>query len=438
MRDQFLEDGPDMAQGTQVVGPDMAQDIREAILGHQVCPFCGAVVEQTEQPCPHCTMENTSASRQATKSRIGPWYVLQARNPAAPGMKFETLLAFAHKGRVKARSIVRGPTTYQLWRFAAQVKGLSREFGVCYSCGGAIDRSTGVCPNCNRSQEPPANPDVFLEGQETEAAAGRTPVFRELGGAPMVAEEIGGSAAGTKPPKAPADSAAHSSADRSRARKNTDGFLTAQDLAAAFKLNFKPKGRGRSAIHDPQEAWIRVPPGKRRRWGRYIVVVLLLGAIAAGAYGLHHDPELRSKGLDLGAQAVAWAKQKWSQLHQSARHDHTAPSADHLRVDVPVAAAKPASLPATQPAVQPSPWDLLYAQKEAQASSATVPPPPVKKYRDGTIDDVRELYRAAIDAEAQGDYAMAVKKYQQIKEFPPDLRPRDLDLRLKEARRQAQ
>src|SRR5205085_5633004 len=86
--------------------------------GRYVCPFCGAVNEAMEGPCPNCTMTNTAEPRKATKSRIGPWYVLQSRNPAAPGMKYETLLGFVRKGRVKARSIVRGPTTHQLWRFA--------------------------------------------------------------------------------------------------------------------------------------------------------------------------------------------------------------------------------------------------------------------------------------------------------------------------------
>jgi len=38
-------------------------------------------------------------------------------------MKWETLLTFVRKGRVKPQSIVRGPTTHQLWRFAAHVKG---------------------------------------------------------------------------------------------------------------------------------------------------------------------------------------------------------------------------------------------------------------------------------------------------------------------------
>lgn len=137
--------------------------IRKNLEGKHVCPFCGAVTEEAGGPCARCTMENTPATRKATKERIGPWYVLQSRNPSAPGMRFETLLAFVRKGRVKARSVVRGPTTHQLWRFAAQVKGLSREFGVCYGCGSAVEAAADQCPQCGRSQLPPARPDLLLE-----------------------------------------------------------------------------------------------------------------------------------------------------------------------------------------------------------------------------------------------------------------------------------
>src|SRR5688572_12528295 len=155
------------------------QEVLRGLDGKQACPFCGSVSEKSASPCARCGMDNTPEARKATKSRIGPWYVLQARNPAAPGMRFETLLSFVRKGRVRARSVVRGPTTHQLWRFAAHVKGLSREFGLCFSCGSSIETAANVCPQCNRLQEPPVNPDVLLEdGSETDAAM--RPVYREL------------------------------------------------------------------------------------------------------------------------------------------------------------------------------------------------------------------------------------------------------------------
>ena len=89
--------------------------------------------------------DGIALARKATKLRIGPWYVLQNRNPAAPGMKWETLLNFVRKGRIKPQSVVRGPTTINCG-FAAHVKGLSREFGVCYSCGGSMVRRRRISP----------------------------------------------------------------------------------------------------------------------------------------------------------------------------------------------------------------------------------------------------------------------------------------------------
>src|SRR5947208_1913961 len=86
--------------------------------GH-VCPFCGLSREITvdfdpTSPCPRCTLSDTPTTRNATKARVGPWHVRQVRNPWAPGMRFETLLALIKRGQVTRDSIVRGPTTHQL------------------------------------------------------------------------------------------------------------------------------------------------------------------------------------------------------------------------------------------------------------------------------------------------------------------------------------
>jgi hypothetical protein len=114
----------------------------------------------------HCSLEDTPTTRSATRSKLGPWYVLQSRNPSAPGMNFATLMVLVQKGRVTARSVLRGPTTGQFWRHAAKVKGVSREFGLCWNCGGDIGRNARACPGCKRLQEPPLNPDVLLESGE--------------------------------------------------------------------------------------------------------------------------------------------------------------------------------------------------------------------------------------------------------------------------------
>jgi hypothetical protein len=141
------------------------------IAGKHVCPFCGSINENPEAACRRCTMENTPLTRQATRARVGPWYVMQSRNPSAPGMKFSTLLALIRRGQVGPRSILRGPTTHQLWRFAVRVKGVSREFGYCYSCSAELQPTAAVCARCSKSQELPANPDGLLEGETNGAKA---------------------------------------------------------------------------------------------------------------------------------------------------------------------------------------------------------------------------------------------------------------------------
>lgn len=470
MRSLFVEDSVDMGRELGIVGHDVASDIRDSVSGRYVCPFCGAVREQSDGVCPRCTMESTAATRQATKSRIGPWYVLQTRNPAAPGMKYETLLAFVGKGRVKARSIVRGPTTQQLWRFAAHVRGLSREFGICYSCGEPVSKTANLCPHCNRPQDPPANPDVFLESAEAERTmVPPAPVYREIGATPLVAEDLTGPA-GSAPAKAdPKAGPVPMDSDPRALKKGADGFLTAADLAAAFKLDFQqPKGRKQKKTSVAPIAMDRESPTgrprRKRRWFRAVLLLLLAASIGAAAYQYRHDPVFHTRADRWYAVASVWTKQKWVEVKESVakmRESQSAKSKASGQLPMIVTPATTESShdsqspQTTQPGVKPSPWDQIYNQPTTGSSTApnppakvdsrptndagssvTIEPPPTRSIRDGGIDDVRALYRAAIEADGQGDYATAVKKYEQIKEYSKDLWPRDLDLRLKSARDQ--
>ena len=149
------------------------QQIRQDLRGKHVCPFCGTTRQNETGPCTQCSLEDSPTTRAATRSKLGPWYVLQSRNPSAPGMSFATMLLLIQKGRVTARSVIRGPTTTQYWRHAAKVKGISREFGLCWNCGQDVARNARACSNCKRLQEPPLNPDVLLE---TGPDAGLEPI----------------------------------------------------------------------------------------------------------------------------------------------------------------------------------------------------------------------------------------------------------------------
>lgn len=578
------------------------QDVLRGLDGKQVCPFCGAVGERSPNPCPRCGMDNTPEARKATKSRIGPWYVLQARNPAAPGMRFDTLLTFVRKGRVRARSVVRGPTTHQLWRFAAHVKGLSREFGLCFSCGSSIETTANICPQCNRLQEPPINPDVLLDGIGAEEAprtlpvggaapalsprelpdpawpaaapappAARTPaasaappaplrepefdeadiVVPALGGfglddldpKPIDAEPLGAAAptapaaqmkvpAGPAPappaaalPRTPAEENPFSIAPARRKANGDAGFLSAKELAAAFKLGFDPSAElDRVDIPDPMPAGasaegMLLPPvtmprnplgphAPPRRGGAFRKFLLFLFVLAGSGFAvlMWVDPILRQKTIE-------WFKATFTQLRSGEPDAPGAAAAmpeDEFHVPMPEApvpttgratASRDASLQGDakdelappgdrQPDLDPPvdrgsvpDWrgagaaddrearaaadrdgrpaatraksrstgvrQRPRASAKAAASPRVMPEEPAVAGSDPpdqvvapdqesapTLETMKALQSAALDAESEGDYAAAVKLYEQIEKLPEELHPSNLATRLRIARSQ--
>lgn len=470
MRDVIPEDAAD---GIESGSDESAAQIRESLDGQYVCPFCGTLSETADGPCSRCSMENSSASRKATKQRIGPWYVYQHRNPAAPGMKFETLLTFVQKGKVKPRTVVRGPTTHQLWRFAAHVKGLSREFGVCFSCGGAITPATNICPHCNRLQEPPINPDVLLEGDpDTRAAAPSrpapkpAPVYRPE---PEAAdEEIDEPVEEVAPPRRTMREVPPSS------KPKREAYLSPRELAAAFNLDFAPKKKsGWSEEPSPtqQQQQRRKPhrKHKRRHPGRILFLLFLL-AIAVAAGVLVYKPALRNQLQQQGA--VQWKKLMAvlvpkpapnktdqhnaltdAQLSTQLRNAHALPKAadtalEHPKhIEIPqtsnnrvIAATMPSALvaPATQPApavADAHPQVTDSHPKENVAPAQTQPAPEIDLVE--AAEKAKDLYDKGIDAEQRVDFKAAVNYYQQITKLPRETWPTDLELRLKLARAQA-
>lgn len=413
----------------------------------RLCPFCGTVNERDAAvACSKCGMEDTPATRDATRARIGPWHVLQSRNPAAPGMKFSTLLSLIRKGQVTQRSIVRGPTTSQFWTVAARVKGLSREFGVCYQCSGQIESTANICPHCQKLQEPPINPDVLLEASgETAPAAGSSPArrARPYVPEPTVNVDTDDSTAMTaqSPPRArPAAPAATPS-----------GILTAKELATAFQLDFQPKP---------------APPRKRRRSAKTLLVLILLGGVGAGVTA-YLRPDLRD-------QSVEWVRRYSAQIKArlEAQRNQQSPAAepttDELAGQSPDSSfdslmaapkAEPPSAPAsggaqasgdsatadstdgaqrasdTQRPVEAAPKPQVVPEPQpAPAVAAPMPAEPAVSEAE-MISRVRSLWSAAIDAEGDGDYAKAVRNYEQIRKLPRTVWPGGLDIRLNEARK---
>ncbi|HWP41197.1 MAG TPA: hypothetical protein VNL70_09745, partial [Tepidisphaeraceae bacterium] len=270
------------------------EQLRQMLVGRHVCPYCGHQYAGGPEPCPHCTMEDTPVTRQATKARIGPWYVLQSRNPAAPGMKYATLLALIHKGQVTARSVIRGPTTHQLWRFAAHVRGVSREFGLCYSCSGSIDRTASICPYCQRSQQPPVDPDVLLDSPAAPTGIGREPAGNASSHAARVRE--------FNRKREELLAAAPAGAGKPRGEpvwRGADGrIVSAFELAHALQ-----DGGSGAAVDSPPRRWLLKT---------LLVLVLLLAGGGVGAWYLM--PQYRQPAIQWTQHAWAAIRTRWNAI----------------------------------------------------------------------------------------------------------------------------
>ena len=167
----------------QVIGkalprPGAAGGSRVAPMNKHVCPFCGTKREDPLGECPACGLPDNEETRGATVARVGPWFVLQARNPSAPGMRFSVLRELVRNGQISAGSIVRGPATHQLWTYAARVRGLAHIFGVCWSCNRRLpnpqpgEEPDDFCVYCGAMQTAPTNPDQQLEALGTSETIG--------------------------------------------------------------------------------------------------------------------------------------------------------------------------------------------------------------------------------------------------------------------------
>lgn len=455
-----------------------AAEVRQQLAGKHVCPFCGVIRADALQPCPRCTMEDSAATRSATRQRIGPWFVLQARNPSAPGMRYVTLLSLVRKGHVTPRSIVRGPTTHQLWTFAASVRGLSREFGLCYHCGEQIDQAAPNCPHCMKMQDLPPDPDALLE-PVPEMSVSAQPTTTETGmdgggtsldlqadpypdetpvPAPAVPRPAPPTASASQVapqrlsrPSAPNVLATRQAIERAAAKE--EAILSAKELAAAFQLDFKPPGQ---------------QTGRKFGFFRTAAALFLIGVVGVGVVMVLR-PELRE-------QSTAWLSDKWAGLRAELNKPANPPAPSKSMPAKPdsskpepakpgpikVEPAKPAPV-AVNPTVTPTPTPdeaantpvekPVPAVVEKPIEVAPPPPPPtpmVPELADGGEIEIPESLTTAqakalgdrlrglgMDAADKGDWRKALYYYEQIQRLPKDVWPADLQVRIAVAKRRA-
>ena len=112
-----------------------------------ICPYCGKA-QVAAASCAACAGEFSPLSRQATQNEMGPWFVRDENQPFRPGIAYERLLAMIDEGRVTRYTILRGPTTGQLWTVARRVPCVAHHLGDCHACNAKIDPHLTACPDC--------------------------------------------------------------------------------------------------------------------------------------------------------------------------------------------------------------------------------------------------------------------------------------------------
>ena len=112
-----------------------------------ICPYCGATHPASDR-CVTCGGLFEPLSRQATHNAMGPWFVRDPGRPFRPGCSYETLIKMIDRGQVMKLSIIRGPTTGQLWAPAKRIRGVAHLLGYCHSCDVSVDPDDHRCHAC--------------------------------------------------------------------------------------------------------------------------------------------------------------------------------------------------------------------------------------------------------------------------------------------------
>jgi hypothetical protein len=379
-----------------------------------LCPFCGAFNATVGKPCSNCQTEDNSASRAAVRQRGGRWFVLQTNQQNAPGMSFDELQSLVQQNRVTSRSVVRGPGTSHLWRLASKVRGLSREFRLCYSCGGEIETFETNCPHCDRSQAHPQ------EAADASTSAAKKPITAKIN-----------STQSSMPMPKPPQPAVHVHtlseptgkdelqsllrpviAEQYERHIPKDDLLTPRDVAKAFQLEF--------GANDEQANRYFEKAGTARKLKVLFISTISIAVAAAIIWPMIH---LIPAWLPLPAPAsVAITHDTDSPVH--------AAIASSFFADARPAGAQ---IPVFPPAPIPEPTHLSEAHTVASGDPIIVPDPSPST---SPADDPTALWNTGLDAESTGNFGKAVEAYERIESLPSYQWPTHLETRLELARKE--
>ncbi len=119
-----------------------------------VCPFCGVVQEVSRgeketQNCEECSALVSRGNVFLGEGEMGPWWIRREELPFRPGVRYDIIADSARTGKIDKNTIIRGPTTKQLWDVAGRVKGIAHLLGKCHKCGEKVDPSARSCSSCS-------------------------------------------------------------------------------------------------------------------------------------------------------------------------------------------------------------------------------------------------------------------------------------------------
>ena len=115
-----------------------------------ICPYCGAAQTMGSR-CGACGVAFDPGTRLNQQLRMGPWFLRDPQHPFRAGRSYEEMVERVEEGDITRYSIVRGPTTGQLWTVARKTPGLAHLLGDCYACNAKIPPGTTRCPECDTS-----------------------------------------------------------------------------------------------------------------------------------------------------------------------------------------------------------------------------------------------------------------------------------------------
>ena len=114
------------------------------------CPLCGET-QYEQSVCKQCGGSLDPNGLLLAEASIGPWFVRDEANPFSQGMTYDILLKKLEDKIIHKYTLVRGPTTRQLWKVAKYVPGIAHLLGRCHKCKSHVDPTIRACSSCGEA-----------------------------------------------------------------------------------------------------------------------------------------------------------------------------------------------------------------------------------------------------------------------------------------------